>query len=862
MSGPTTRLSHRSRPATRLRRVSRLNTARLAVPQPPVPLIVRARLLARLDVATRGPVTLVSAPAGSGKTTLANSWATARPDRHIAWLTLDDADNDPAHLWRYLIAALTSAANRPAAFPVDRVAVPDEAHALAERMPPTVLVLDDAQRLRAGPATAALAALVRRPSPVRLLLCARGAPPLPLARMALAGELVTVGADDLAFTVDEARELARAHGAAVTEMELRASVDHSEGWAVGLRFALTGEGPYGLADYFAQEILTEQPAEVRDFLLRTSMLDHLSPDAADAVTESDTGARLLDLIVHGDLFARQRPDGETVRLHPMFRAFLRREAGVRLAAEMPSLHLRAARWYAGNRQAVTGARHALAAGESTMAAELLAGPAAPQIFGPQRDVVRRLLERIPPAAADGGPYVPAALALAAMCRRDPAAVARHAASARDLLPSVPSEERAATRAVLSMVDVTSARWRGDLSVRAEPDGPGVSDVPGLRAVALVHRGLTQLWEGSVDDAEETLAAAVEATRARRLDLSLVDALGQASLVAASRGRLREAAAHGREAAQLAGRRGWTHAMQATSAFLGLAVVHCQRADLDGAEMHLAVARAGCRRDPERTTAVVVDLVDARIRLARQDVTGAAAAVAATRDAVRGWLPPPLLRDWITLVGGDVDVAAGRAEAAVERLGPLSGAGPASALAAPASVAAARAQLALGRPEAARDLLARVVTRKRKADVAARVEAWLVDALAAARLGHDGAVAIGISEALSLAAPEGLLRPFLLTGADLGHVLTRHHDLLTGAFGERVDALLDAHAPAAKVLDPVTDREAVVARYLPTLLTTTDIAKELYVSANTVKSHLRSLYRKLGVGNRRDAVHAARRLGLL
>jgi LuxR family maltose regulon positive regulatory protein len=407
-----------------------------------------------------------------------------------------------------------------------------------------------------------------------------------------------------------------------------------------------------------------------------------------------------------------------------------------------------------------------------------------------------------------------------------------------------------------MVDSAAARLRGDLSTSdatAEPD-------PALRAIALLHLGLARMWGGEAAAAAETLEAAADAARAAGLDLCLVDALSHAALLHAARGHLREAGAKAREAVQVAARCGWTHSLQTACAFVALSVVHWQRGDLDGADVHLDVARVAGRRDPVPTTAVALELTGARIRLASGDVAGAGRALVAAGQA-SGATDHPLLRDWVALVTAEVDVAAGRPAAAIDGLaGLLAHDGP---LRGGALVAAARAQLALERPAAARDLL-RPATAESVGDVGVRVDAWLLDALAADRLGHDGAVSIGVAEALSLAAPEGLMRPFLAAGADLRDVLGRHHDLVQRAdgFGERVLAVLEPDAETPRLVEPITDRESVVVRYQPTLLTTTDIARELYVSTNTVKSHLKSLYRKLGVGNRRDAVYAARRLGLL
>jgi LuxR family transcriptional regulator, maltose regulon positive regulatory protein len=863
MSGPTARQPHHARPAIRRGRAPRsgaFNSARLAVPAPPAPVVARARLFARLDASVAGPVTAVTAPAGSGKTTLLASWLdAAAPAESVAWLSVDEGDNSPARLWRYLFATLVPNGHPPA-LPADRHALADMAHALAERLPPTILVLDDAHCLTDPALVASVAALVREPSPVRLVWCGRSRPPHPLSRLRLSGELTDVTVDDLAFTRSEAHELARLLGAAVPDREVRALLARTEGWAVGLTLALrsraggTGDLEPDVADYFRDAVLASQPDHALTFLLRTSVLERLTAATADAVTGRRDGGPVIDGLVRAGVFLRAEREPDMYRFHPMFHDFLRREAAAAYGGDVADMHLRAARWYAANGESVAAARHAIAGRRSTYAAGLLAGPAAARVYGPERDAVVALIDQIPSGEGAADPHVAAAHALAALCRREDDVAAAHASRARDLLVALPADDRSDTAAVLDMVDSASARRRGELSTSDPVDARD----PGLRAVALLHGALARMWAGQAASAAESLDAAAAAAREAGLDLSLTDALSHAALLHAARGQLREGGVKAREAAQIAARRGWTHSMQTACAFVAMSVVHWQRGDLDGAGVHLAVAGAACRRDPEPTTAVALELTGARIRLASGDVAGAGQALATARQ-VPGTTAHPLLTDWVALVAAEVDVAAGNPEAALAGLaGLLAQDGP---LRGGALVAAARAHLALRRPAAARDLLRPAAS---VGDIGVRVDAWLLDALAADRLGHDGAVSIGVAEALTLAAPEGLMRPFLAAGADLRDVLGRHHDLMQRAdgFGERVLAVLDPDAEAPRLVEPITDRESVVVRYLPTLLTTTDIARELYVSTNTVKSHLKSLYRKLGVGNRRDAVYAARRLGLL
>jgi LuxR family transcriptional regulator, maltose regulon positive regulatory protein len=372
--------------------------------------------------------------------------------------------------------------------------------------------------------------------------------------------------------------------------------------------------------------------------------------------------------------------------------------------------------------------------------------------------------------------------------------------------------------------------------------------------------MARLWAGDLDAADRALAAATDATTAAGLDLAAAEVLGGRALVQALRGRLDEAA----ELAALSVHCGETaHGGRTPYATLGsvvLGLVHGLRGAADEAHRCLGSACAGEDGSPRPVMSLAIALAHARLLRAHGDIAGARAVLAAARQGADGWRPPPLLRDWATVVDAELHLAEGRPVTALTALGDLPArCGP---WAGPATVAAARAHLATGVPARAGSMLGALHRAGVALGLGARVEARLVEALAADRRGHEGAVTIALAEALAAAVPMAVVEPFLTANGDVAALLARHRDLLD-AHRDIADRL--GAVPAARtgpVVEPITEREGVVLRYLPTLLTMNEIAGELSVSPNTIKSHLRSVYRKLEVSSRRAAVHRARALGLL
>lgn len=438
-------------------------------------------------------------------------------------------------------------------------------------------------------------------------------------------------------------------------------------------------------------------------------------------------------------------------------------------------------------------------------------------------------------------------------------------------------------ALRHLTGILAVRHRGDLPAtrqRAEQllallattrsDAP-----PGsarLRAAGLVHAGVAQLWCGQFTEAERTLDEGGRAAREHGLDLAAADAAGHGALLHALLGRLREARVRADEALRPTGWRGRVPYRHAIGGLLALGTVHWQHGNLDEAVRYLDLADPAGVTDP--TTGLALALLHARVDQSLGDAAGARARLAAAEQRAQDRPPPPLLRVWHTVACAEQHLLDDRPAAALALLAavPPPESGP---LWAYQRVSAARAYLALDAATRARRLLAPLQRRDAAVGADTRIEAWLLDALAADRLGLVGAVCVALSEAVAAAAAEGVHRPFLAAAAPLAELLDRHRDLVRVGVADADGAPdpgnrnenrngngVPGEPPGTSPVEPITEREAVVLRYLPTLLTAREIAAELYVSPNTVKTQLKSIYRKLGVGTRRQAVDRARRLRLI
>src|SRR5512135_2741604 len=396
---------------------------------------------------------------------------------------------------------------------------------------------------------------------------------------------------------------------------------------------------------------------------------------------------------------------------------------------------------------------------------------------------------------------------------------------------------------------------------------GVVPAAAYRGIITNNRGAALLWTGNLVAAEQDLTAGLKEASAAQLDLPHMNALGHLALIAVGRGKLRLAYEHGRAAADVAERRGWTAETQVATAYLALALCHFEWGNLDQAYVYLDQATGAHRADQEPPVAVALQIARTRFHLAAGEATAARTALAAARARYGDRPLPAFLHRLVAVEDADLDLATGHPQRVQDRFTQLDARDADVWSTDRERVRLALAQLALGQPQQAAATVGPLLADE-PGNPGPVLEAWLVTALAADRLREDARALDALSAALHLAAPENRQRPFLTADPRLCELLARHAELVSSQHDFIKQILTNlTHQQASRVRptplgEPLTDRETAVLRYLPTLLTNTELAEQMYISVNTVKVHLKSLYRKLDVASRRQAVHRARELGLL
>ena len=897
--GPRETLSpaHRGLASAKRHAVSDLLAAKLTIPQLPPGLVVRPRLMDKITQGVERRVTLISAGPGWGKTMLAAGWAETRShSEHVGWVSLDRDDNDPVLFWSYVLAAMRATGDLPPSLsgltvrpPIGPELLRRIAMGLAELPHPVTLILDDFGEIRDAEILRGLSDLLRHPSQIRLVLLTRSDPGLHLHRLRLEDELTDIRAADLAFTDTEASELLHGAGVDLSTPLRRSLLDRIEGWAVGLRLAaLFATGPgradrinefagdeSSVAEYLFEEVLRELPEHRRQFLLRTSVTERICADLADVLCETPGGQRELAALEEANVFVvAVDPGRRWFRYHPLLRDLLRH----RLRLDDPGLpermHRRAATWFAERHEAVEAVRHAIKARDWQLVGDLIVTIGAARAVSAERQTFAGLLAEIPTHELSSSAELRVCGALGCFLNRDYAGFANHVASARAILARRAPSERGPTEVFLSVSDLVRARLGGDmpaliaaaetlLGFLAEPRVEGSSAAAQWEGPALSQLGVGLLWSGRRVEAEQRLLAAAGVAAEADADLVLVNTLGYLGLVEVGRGRLRAAESVTGEAIDVAEHRGWTELAQAIGCYLARAQVELERHHLADAQRLLDAGLAAQRNDPERLPYIALQTVQARLLLAGGHLKEAKQAVAAVHAENAGAVNPRLLEQMMALVEAEIDLMSGVPAAAIERLDPwMVGDG---GLEAELIVCAARASLALGDLTRARKMAATVTDGSW--NPVATVEGWLVTTAAADHDRDDHRALATLEHALSVAEPEDIRRPFVASGHPRLHGLLLHlrHLAPGNRFADEVLTMLDKTAPKSLVTppgQPLTDREQIVLSHMATMQTNDEIAAELFVSVNTVKAHARSVYRKLQVTNRREAVSRARELGLI
>jgi LuxR family transcriptional regulator, maltose regulon positive regulatory protein len=872
---------------------------------PAVPrLIDRGDLVAALDRAATRKVTIISAPAGSGKTSLLRSWA-GRPGqpRLLAVLHVQRDQQDAQQFWLALLDAVrhvtgaNSGAEPPAATPdfnapamVDRVL-----SELADARSGVTLVIEDLHELTSPEALAQLTRLLTNlPPRVHAILTTRHDVRLRLHQLRLTGELAEIRAADLRFSERETSELLDTSGIALSAAGAALLHQRTEGWAAGLRLAaisLAGHpdperfvaefsgSDRTVAEYLLAEMLDRQPPDVQDLLLRTSLLNRVNGELADVLTGRPGSERILLDLEDANAFVESLDPGRAwFRYHHLLADFLRLELRRTLPDQVPVLHQRAAEWYIRHGQVTEAIRHTQAAGDWPEAARLLADHSFSLTLDGQAQTLQALVRAFPPGANHPELALVRAMGDLAQGRLDQAAA--HLAVAEAHVRTTPPDRRRRLGVAIASLQLALARRRGDLAgviehvrfLDSPVTGPSDEDIAlgsDLRAVALMNLGTAEAWTLGLPDAPDAERHLREgADLARKigrpyLEVGCLAQLGFASLVlhsfATTQLRCREAIA-------LAERYGWGTEPVIAPALIMLAGTLVWTGEFDEGERWL-----------QRTGQALQTDTGPDIRLLLHQTAGI---LHAGRGRLHEALEELGAAEYLGSQLADSQALASRATrwliATQARLG-MTGEARAFLVALDDELAGsgefrnARAVICLaeGNPAGALGAVADVLdgTAPVQGDVTV-MEAHLLAGLAYRELGDQRAASQAAEHALALAEADRLILPFAMTGsAGLLEALPRHETAHAALLADILDVLHGA-SPAARQQSPALPAEELspgelrVLRYLPTNLSRPEIAGELSVSPNTVNAHIRSIYAKLGVRDRSSAVQRARELRLL
>ncbi|HEY4631919.1 MAG TPA: LuxR C-terminal-related transcriptional regulator [Blastococcus sp.] len=854
------------------------------VPELPVEFTPRPQLRQRLDEATPAQVVVVSAPAGSGKTLLLADWVRHDPGPETAWISLDADDNDPRRLWSTVVISLlalpSSSSDRRlrrivelAAHPHGADLVEELADALDTLDPPVRVVLDDVHELTGREVLRDLTRLVRhRPAGVRLVLASRTDPPISIPRLRLEGRLHELRADALRFTLDDTAALLTAAGIEVTAAQAAVLHARTEGWAAGLRLAtlalrrtddaaaflndFSGD-ERSVAEYLTVEILDGLSSDTRDLLRVVSVCSPLPADLAAELSDRADAARLLDELRQETALVERTSPGN-YRIHPLLRSHLVADLARQRPETYRHLQAAAARWWLEEGDSVHALRHAERARDRELIAQLVHGSGVRLLLGGDLGPLRRALAAVGGAARTADPWLALTAAITHLEARALPAAAQELQNARRAWPETPSAGLDALRASAELL-ATSQGLTGNSfampSDEAEPTEPEM--------VALLHasRGVAELGKPGGPDialAQAELQKALDLSRAHDLGYLQVQSLSLLATLAAVCGDLRGMAAIAEQAVAEAARRG-RHPSAWTAGPMGILAY----ADLLGGRPAAAAARAeealGTYDPLPPESAFTLRAVHGAA-VADQGQRSAGLAEMRAARAEFGDTPAPasmvaalaLLEHRVALLNGNL-VAAAEVEAWLGRAAGDTG---------EALLLRAWAEAAAGRYEAARTVVAGALDPGVPVLLPHTVvEAHLLDAEAALQSDDAESGRAALEAALAGAEMVGAARPFGLAGPRVQQLLTvRARYDGKGPFAAQVAAARAAVRPEPPVL--LSERESAVLTLLPSLLSAREIADEFTVSVNTVKSHIRSIYAKLGVSSRREAVLLAQDRGLL
>ena len=863
-------------------------------------IVSRGHLVERLQEAER--VVHISAPPGSGKTILLHSWINdAGLDRSAAWVSIYADQHDPQRFWISVADALrgTAPASRfvkalTAAPNLDGWAIVERLLADLGRLEERVwLVIDDMHELRSDEVLRQLELfLMRAPSTLRFVLATRHDLRLGLHRLRLEGDLTEIRAADLRFTSTESRALFEAAGVTLPDAAMGMLLDRTEGWAAGLRLAalsLRGQADpqefarefsgteRTVAEYLVAEVLERQPEEVRRLLLRTSILERVSGPLADVLTGRSGGERIMQELEEANAFVVAVDSRRSwFRYHRLFADLLQLELRRTEPDELRALHLTAAEWLAKRGYPIEAIRHYQTAESWSDAARLLFENSLTLQLTGQGATTRELLARFPASVVTGDPELSALQATEEILRGSVDDAESQLALATGGLALVPPERRARFELSLGILRIVLATRIGNLPTVVEEaqrllapaEAPDTSEFrvgDDMRALALTSLGIAEGWLNRVPEAERHLEQGIALARRAKHPFLEVSALAHLAVLSRTRSFVL-AVELGMKAAELARRNGWTEEPIVYPAYVALANSYVGQGRLQEAEHWLEQADR-LPRPPGQPTIEMTHLVTRGLLEAargREDQALASfhaalrqAESVVTTHTLKTYVRAFMLETMIRM--GDTE-SVEKAVAAIDEQKRTRGDN---------QMVIARLRLAQGDPQAALEAITPVVDGS--VPVTNRfilMDALVLNPMVLDAAGDEAGADQALERVLDFVEPDGAVISFLLNPAP--HLLERHLHRRTShaALISEILNLLAGKQPMPKtdetnrLQERLSDSETRILRYLPTNLSVPEIADQTYLSANTVKTHMRHLYGKLGAHSRGKAVERARAMGLL
>jgi LuxR family transcriptional regulator, maltose regulon positive regulatory protein len=859
--------------------------ARVGVPAAPGWAVPRRALASRLEVGISGQLTVVAAPTGAGKSLGVASWAACSDSSvRMIWLNLARGGSDPDRVWRHLRESLAGEGvpDLPGIPPYRgsgtrrNAALADLGVALRERGP-WVAVLDGYPAGRPGRLGTELGIVLEHARRgLRLVVLSQAEPALNLHRTAAAGELTRVDAAELVMDDAEIEELLRREGVDHDDETTAAVSEHTAGWACGVRLAAVAlrgardlrtamvDTDRAVADYLTHEVLDTMSSSARELIIWTSLVKGVAPGLAKAVLPKGADSAFDQTIAATGLI--QQGSDDSYRCHPL----LRSAARAQLASHPPDLTRNEPRkllvWYLDHGDSRAAIELAVAARDWNRAAELLVqSHAVPRLVGRAASETVQLASRLPDVQ-EAEPLLRAAIALV-----DGDARAAEVALGRAAAGETRSD---AHQLALAIARLGVARLSGQSLPDEEYGDKARALVAQLRLsehdakseLSLILDATTAAVDaarGEHDRAALSLAHGADAAGTRRLG-GWSDCVGQLALVEAYRGDLRSATFHAAQVLAVSNEDVWAGVAQAHTA---MAWVQVDRGAPDEARRSLDDAGVMARGRLEPWLSLAMETAEARLLVAAGRPEAALARTASATAAVERAGLTSWLVGFLTTISAEALLAAGEPQRALAMLT----APQTDAAHVERTVLTAAARRDIGDARGASAVLASVVEEVPLAPLSVQIDAWLLEMRLAHDQGHVDRARLLADRALRAASAQELRRPFAHECSWLRWFLHRETALLR-IHRSFVASLLPARSalptarhgvPTARtmVLEPLTERETQVLELLAQMCSTEEIADELFVSANTVKTHMKGVFRKLCVNRRGDAVRQGRELGL-